>query len=48
MYNLYEKKKGFVEFIGRKNNRPTVIGRLVYEQDFMNTKTNKIYITDLT
>ena len=47
MYNLYGEKKGFVEFIKRKNGRPTVIGRLDYEQDSMNTKTNKIYIAYL-
>jgi len=41
------RKKGFVEFIGRRNGRPTTIARLDYDQDFLNTKTNKIYVADL-
>ena len=41
------RKKGFVEFIGRRNGRPTTIARLDYDQDFFNTKTNKIYVADL-
>ena len=41
------RRKGFVEFIGRRNGRPVPIARLDYDQDFLNTKTNKIYVADL-